>query len=122
MTETNETQRSGENSILENPENQENPFGESEQRKFDLECAEFQSRMAERIGAGEDLQTYAHMMACQRCQGLIRELEYMAQAIRDSLSTPIEVDPRDDVWNNIVSKLGLDKDGISQMTLEPGEA
>ena len=74
----------------------------------DAECAEFQSSMPERIGAGEDLQTDPHMLTCERCRSLVRELEYIAEAARQLI--PIEEEPRDELWANI------------QMAIERGEA
>jgi hypothetical protein len=72
----------------------------------DQECAEFQSLMAERIGAGEDLSTYDHMKTCQRCPALLRDLEYMAESIRTAFQDQEpELDPGDSVWDNIVAKI-----------------
>lgn len=70
----------------------------------DEECAEFQALMPERIGAGEDLQTYEHMLICKRCRALVHELETIAQAAR--LLIPIEEEePSDEVWQHIVSAI-----------------
>jgi hypothetical protein len=74
----------------------------------DAECAEFQASMPQRIGAGEDLQTDPHMLTCERCSSLVRELEYIAEAAR--LLIPIEEEPRDELWSNI------------QLAIERGEA
>ncbi len=72
----------------------------------DQECVEFQSLMAERIGAGEDLSTYDHMKTCQRCPALLRDLEYMAESIRTAFKDQEpELDPGDSVWDNIVAKI-----------------
>jgi hypothetical protein len=79
-----------------------------EQDLSDAECAEFQALMPERIGAGEDLQTDPHMLTCERCGSLVRELEYIAEAARQLM--PIEEEPRDELWNNI------------QLAIERGEA
>jgi hypothetical protein len=76
--------------------------------KFDQECVEFQAQMPERIGAGEDLQTYPHMLTCERCRSLVRDLEYIAEAARQLI--PIEEEPHEDLWNKI------------QMAIESGEA
>ncbi|HTJ30179.1 MAG TPA: hypothetical protein VL346_06750 [Acidobacteriaceae bacterium] len=65
----------------------------------DRECAEFQELMPERIGAGEGLQAYPHMQTCERCQALVRDLEYIAEAARQLI--PIEEEPRDDLWAQI---------------------
>ncbi len=72
----------------------------------DQECVEFQSLMAERIGAGEDLSNYDHMKTCQRCPALLRDLEYMAESIRTAFQDQEpELDPGDSVWDNIVAKI-----------------
>jgi hypothetical protein len=72
------------------------------------ECAEFQALMPKRIGAGEDLQTYSHMLTCERCRALVRDLEYIAEVARQLI--PIEEEPRDELWAQI------------QLAIERGEA
>lgn len=74
----------------------------------DVDCAEFQASMPRRIGAGEDLQADPHMLTCERCSSLVRELEYIAEAARQLI--PIEEEPRDELWANI------------QLAIERGEA
>ena len=75
---------------------------------IDNECAEFQALMPERIGAGEDLQQYPHMLTCERCQALVRDLEYIVEAARQLM--PIEEEPPDELWNQI------------QLAIERGDA
>lgn len=70
-----------------------------DQDQSDAECVKFQASMPERIGAGEDLQTDPHMLTCERCRSLVRELEYIAEAARQLI--PIEEEPRDELWANI---------------------
>jgi hypothetical protein len=65
----------------------------------DQECAQFQALMPERIGAGEDLQSYSHMHTCDRCRALVRDLEYIAEAARQLI--PIEEEPQTDLWVRI---------------------
>jgi hypothetical protein len=65
----------------------------------DQECIEFQARMSERIGAGEDLQSYSHMQTCQRCQDLVRDLEYIAEVAHQLI--PVEEEPQSDLWAKI---------------------
>jgi uncharacterized protein (UPF0147 family) len=72
------------------------------------ECAEFQAKMADMIGAGEDLQSDPHMLTCERCRSLVSELETIAEAAR--LLFPKEEEPEKDLWINI------------QMAIEQGEA
>lgn len=86
----------------EHPES--GPWNEAE----DQECAEFQALMPERIGAGEDLQSYAHMQKCERCRALVRDLEYIAEAARQLI--PVEEEPREDLWAQI------------QLAIERGDA
>jgi len=78
------------------------------QEAIDQECAEFQALMPRRIGAGEDLQTYPHMLTCERCRSLVRDLEYIAEVAR--LLIPVEEEPRDELWTQI------------RMAIERGEA
>jgi hypothetical protein len=72
------------------------------------ECAEFQALMPKRIGAGEDLQTFSHMLTCERCRALVRDLEYIAEVARQLI--PVEEEPRDELWAQI------------QLAIERGEA
>jgi hypothetical protein len=74
----------------------------------DTDCVEFQSSMPRRIGAGEDLQDDPHMLTCERCSSLVRELEYIAEAARKLF--PTEEEPPDELWTNI------------QLAIERGEA
>ena len=79
-----------------------------DQDQFDAECAKFQASMPDRIGGGEDLQTDPHMLTCERCRSLVRELEYIAEAARQLI--PVEEEPRDELWTNI------------QLAIERGDA
>jgi hypothetical protein len=78
--------------------------------EIDRECAEFQALMPDRIGAGEDLQTYPHMLTCERCRSLVRDLESIAQAARDLFPLDEVEEPRDELWSKI------------QLAIESGEA
>jgi hypothetical protein len=71
------------------------------------ECAQFQSQMPDRIGAGEDLQNHPHMLTCDRCRALVRDLEYIAQAARQLM--PVEAEPGEDVWKKIQKALERDE-------------
>ena len=75
----------------------------------DQECADFQASMADRIMVGEDLQLHLHMLTCERCRSLVGELETIAEVARQLL--PLEVEPRDDLWSLIESKLALEGSG-----------
>ncbi|WP_263357341.1 anti-sigma factor [Acidicapsa ligni] len=65
----------------------------------DAECVLFQSQMAERIGAGEDLSNNEHLLACERCSALLHDLESIVEAVRGIL--PVEEEPRDELWDQI---------------------
>jgi hypothetical protein len=93
--------------MTESPNAQADPR-ENANGQDDAECAEFQASMAERVGAGEDLQSYPHMLTCERCRSLVRELEYIVDVARQLM--PVEAEPRDELWTNI------------QMAIERGEA
>lgn len=80
-------------------ENQEN------QETMDKECVEFQALMPKRIEAGEDLQTFPHMLTCERCRSLVRDLEYIAEVARQLI--PVEEEPRDELWAQI--KLAIER-------------
>jgi len=84
------------------------PANNSSSDLVDNECAEFQALMPERIGAGEDLQAQPHMLTCERCRSLVRDLECIAEAARQLM--PIEAEPREDLWAQI------------QLAIERGEA
>ncbi len=71
-------------------------------------CADFQSLMPERIGAGEDLGEYAHLQSCDRCRALVRDLQYIAEAAAELMR--VEEEPRDELWFQI------------QWAIEQGEA
>lgn len=74
----------------------------------DVECVAFQSSMADRIGAGEDLQSDPHLASCERCTALLSELEFIVEFAKQVM--PVEQEPRDDLWSQI------------QMAIERGEA
>ena len=74
----------------------------------DQECAEFQALMPKRIEAGEDLQTFPHMLTCERCRSLVRDLEYIAEAARQLI--PIEeAEPRDELWERLQAQLAIER-------------
>jgi len=75
------------------------------QETIDQECAEFQALMPKRIEAGEDLQTFPHMLTCERCRSLVRDLEYIAEVARQLI--PVEEEPRDELWAQI--KLAIER-------------
>jgi hypothetical protein len=74
----------------------------------DAECAVFQASMAQRIGAGEDLQADPHLASCERCRALLAELEFIVEFAKQVM--PVEQEPRDELWSQI------------QLAIERGEA
>ena len=97
-----ESQRNG---AHHNEETMQAEFDET----ADQECAEFQALMPKRIGAGEDLQTYPHMLTCERCRALVRDLEYIAEAARKCFSGQEEPEPRDELWDRLQAQLAIER-------------
>lgn len=87
-----------------NPQNAQTPPSSQAEEQA---CAAFQSRMAARIAAGDDLQTDPHLAGCPRCQSLLEELETIAQAARMLL--PTEEDPDDKLWQKIEQAISSDR-------------
>lgn len=75
----------------------------------DQECAEFQALMSTRIEAGEDLQTFPHMLTCERCRSLVRDLEYIAEVVREYFPREEEVEPRDELWKRLEAQLAIER-------------
>ena len=67
-----------------------------------LSCVEFQDRMAELIGSGEDLEAHPHLKDCAGCQALLTDLKTIADAARQLF--PSE-EPPDEVWEHIESAI-----------------
>ncbi len=85
----------------------------------DQECAQFQAGMAELIGNGEDLQDNPHILTCERCTALVRELETIAEVARQLL--PIEEEPGDDLWVKLQGKLAMESSSEGLSTLSDVE-
>jgi hypothetical protein len=71
-------------------------------KPLDAECAAFQAQIPDLIGTDE-LRNHPHMLTCDRCPALVRELEYIAEAARQLI--PVEIEPRDDLWSKIQSAI-----------------
>jgi hypothetical protein len=67
-----------------------------------MTCEEFQARMPDLIGAGEDASAHPHVQNCALCRTLLNDLETIAQAARELF--PV-VDPPDHVWDEIESAI-----------------
>ena len=72
---------------------------EDAQYLLDDDCARFQDLMSERIGAGEDLQNYDHMLTCERCRALVHDLEQIAVAARELMG--MEQEPSRELWEKL---------------------
>jgi hypothetical protein len=67
-----------------------------------MSCADFQDRMAELIGTGEDLTAHPHLKDCGDCSALLAELQTIADAARQLFPS---VEPPDELWQNIESAI-----------------
>jgi hypothetical protein len=65
-------------------------------------CAEFQARLPELIGSGEDMSVNPHIQSCELCRALLADLESIAEAARQLF--PI-VEPPDNLWEQIESAI-----------------
>jgi len=79
-----------------------------------LACRQFQTRLPELIGSGEDLIADLHLRQCERCRALLADLETIAEAARELF--PV-VEPPDRLWEHI--EFALWSEGGSH---EPEEA
>jgi hypothetical protein len=67
-----------------------------------MSCTDFQDRMAELIGSGEDLSAHPHLKDCADCSALLAELQTIADAARQLFPS---VEPPDEVWAHIESAI-----------------
>ena len=67
-----------------------------------ISCADFQARLPELVGSGQDLSNHPHIQGCELCRTLLADLETIAQAARDLFPT---VEPPEEVWDKIESAL-----------------
>jgi hypothetical protein len=67
-----------------------------------MSCIEFQDRMAEYIGSGEDLSAHPHLKDCADCRALLADLKTIAAAARQLFPS---VEPPDEVWEHIESAI-----------------
>jgi hypothetical protein len=71
-----------------------------------MTCEDFQARLPELIGTGEDVAAHPHLEHCELCRALLADLETIAEAARQLF--PIE-EPPDDLWEHIESAIKNDK-------------
>jgi predicted anti-sigma-YlaC factor YlaD len=72
-----------------------------------LSCAEFQTQLPDLISSGETTANDPHLMSCENCRALLRDLETIAEAARQLF--PIE-EPPDALWQQIETAIGHDKE------------
>ncbi|QNI34832.1 hypothetical protein H7849_06685 [Alloacidobacterium dinghuense] len=63
-----------------------------------MNCVEFQERLPELFESGANVSADEHVLGCENCAALVRDLEYIASQAK--LLLPIH-DPSPGVWNNI---------------------
>lgn len=64
----------------------------------EMSCQEFQAKLADLIGSGEDVSRHPHLQTCSKCRALLADLETIAEAARQLL--PIQ-QPKEDLWDRI---------------------
>jgi len=70
-----------------------------------MTCAEFQAHLPELIGSGEDAGNHPHLQSCELCRAFLADLQTIAEAARQLFP---DVEPPDEVWENIESALKKD--------------
>lgn len=70
-----------------------------------MTCAEFQAKLPELIGTGEDVSSDPHLASCELCRALLSDLETIAEAARQLF--PI-TDPSDELWTHIEQAIKTD--------------
>jgi hypothetical protein len=73
-----------------------------------MSCEEFQARLPELIGSGENAAAHPHLKHCELCRALLADLETIAEAARQLF--PIE-EPPDRLWKLIESAIQKETEG-----------
>jgi hypothetical protein len=73
-----------------------------------MSCAEFQAQLPELIGSGANAADHPHIRNCELCRSLLADLETIAEAARQLF--PV-VEPPDDLWAQIESKIKNEEGG-----------
>lgn len=73
-----------------------------QQDGISMNCAEFQEMIPELFESGTNVSNEAHVLECENCAALVRDLEYIASQAK--LLLPIH-DPSPAVWDGIQSAL-----------------
>jgi hypothetical protein len=71
---------------------------ETRNDRTNMDCAEFQDRLPDLIGAHADLNSEEHLKTCENCAALVRDLQYIADQAK--LLLPMH-DPSPGVWDKI---------------------
>lgn len=79
---------------------------EKQDRKS-MNCAEFQEKLPELFESGAKVSQDEHVLGCENCSALVRDLEYIAAQAK--LLLPIH-DPSPAVWDNIQSAIRNETD------------
>jgi len=72
-----------------------------------MNCAEFQESLPELFESGANVSRNEHVLGCENCSALVRDLEYIAAQAK--LLLPIH-DPSPSVWDNIQSAIRNETD------------
>jgi hypothetical protein len=83
------------------------------QDRKSMNCAEFQERLPELFESGANVGNHEHVLGCENCSALVRDLEYIASQAK--LLLPIH-DPSPSVWDNIQTAIRNDPDRKASVT------
>lgn len=78
-----------------------------------MNCAEFQEKLPELFESGVNVSHEEHLLGCENCSALVRDLEYIASQAK--LLLPIH-DPSPTVWNNIQTAIRNETDTKGSMS------
>ncbi len=81
-----------------------------------MTCEEFQEKLPELFESGANVSREQHLLGCEKCSALVRDLEYIASQAK--LLLPIH-DPGPAVWDNIQSAIRSETNHHSQAS--PGK-
>jgi hypothetical protein len=73
-----------------------------------MSCAEFQAQLPDLIGSGESAAEHPHVKECALCRELLENLRTIAEAARQLFP---EVEPPDELWEQIKSAIKEDEEG-----------
>ena len=83
-----------------------------------MNCAEFQERLPELFESGVNVSQEEHVLGCETCSALVRDLEYIASQAK--LLLPIH-DPSPAVWDNIQSAIRSDSRAAHKTPVHSGK-